>query len=183
MKHIAIFNTSGDVQTALNEETLVNPYVALVSGAVDFNELAPVAPDYKGVWSHATESGLTVYTFTLIDTDMNDWTGTGEGYKIATIPNAYYDGAEADVEIYLGGALTYDWEVIFTAEDASGDEVKDWYDGGSLGPQITTRATLNSHDDSDVAYVMIEFDGATFKFWSSNSVCDLVMNTINPVDE
>ena len=186
MKHIAIFNTSGDAQTALNEETLVNPYVALVSGAVDFNELTPVAPNYKGVWSHeyVTESGVTVYTFTLIDTDMSDWTGTGEGYKIATIPNAYYEGAEADVEIYLGGMLTYDWEVIFTAENASDDEVKSWYDGGDPGrTQTTSRATLNPLDDSDVACVNIEFDGATFKFWSTESICDLVMNTINPVDE
>lgn len=39
MKHIAIFNTSGDVQTALDEQTLLNPYVALVSGSLDYNSL------------------------------------------------------------------------------------------------------------------------------------------------
>ena len=47
MKHIAIFNTSGDVQTALNEETLLNPYVALVSGSgLDYNSLEPAPECY-----------------------------------------------------------------------------------------------------------------------------------------
>lgn len=47
MKHIAIFNTSGDVQTALDEQTLLNPYVALVSGSgLDYNSLEPVPECY-----------------------------------------------------------------------------------------------------------------------------------------
>ena len=43
MKYINIFNTSGDVQTALNNETLLKPYLAYISGSniYDFNTLSP----------------------------------------------------------------------------------------------------------------------------------------------
>lgn len=44
IEHFGIYTNSGDVQTALDLETLVNPYVALVSGALDYNSLEPVHP-------------------------------------------------------------------------------------------------------------------------------------------
>ena len=41
MKYINIFNTSGDVQTALNNETLLKPYLAYINGTdkYDYNSL------------------------------------------------------------------------------------------------------------------------------------------------
>lgn len=39
MRHIQTFSDSGDVQTALYEQTLLNPYVALVSGSLDYNSI------------------------------------------------------------------------------------------------------------------------------------------------
>lgn len=178
MKHIAIFNTSGDVQTALNEETLVNPYVALVSGAVDFNELTPA---YKGVWSHATESGLTVYSFTLNDTDRYNWI---PGYKIATVPGAYFNGVQGDVDVVLEGDDMYGWKAIFTMLDESGEDEILLYDGQAPAPTYTTSyVSLNALDEPSVAYIKLKLEGTTVQFWSSDSVCDLVLNTINPVDE
>lgn len=179
MKHIAIFSNSGDVQTALNEETLINPYVALVSGAVDFNELTPA---YKGVWSHeyVTESGLTVYTFTLNDTDLYNWI---PGYKIATVPGAYFHGVQGDVDVVLEGDDMYGWKAIFTMLDESGEDDILLYDGTAPHPTTTRDVTLNPLDDSVVAYIKLIFDGTKVQFWSSEAICDLVMNTINPVDE
>lgn len=46
MKHIAIFNNSGDVRTALDEQTLLKPYVALVSGSLDYNSVEPTPECY-----------------------------------------------------------------------------------------------------------------------------------------
>lgn len=46
MKHIAIFNNSGETQTALDERTLLNPYVALVSGSLDYNSVEPTPECY-----------------------------------------------------------------------------------------------------------------------------------------
>lgn len=44
MIYINEYATSGDVQTALNEGTLLKPYLALVSGeTIDYNELEPVS--------------------------------------------------------------------------------------------------------------------------------------------
>lgn len=51
MKYFGIYSTSGDVQSALNNEELGNPYVALVGTAhtLDYNTLEPVEPviDYS----------------------------------------------------------------------------------------------------------------------------------------
>ena len=49
MRHFGIYANSGDVQTALNEETLVNPYVALVSGALDYDTLEQQSCEERGL--------------------------------------------------------------------------------------------------------------------------------------
>ena len=59
MNHLGIFNTSGDVQTALNEETLVKPYVAKIGSNIDFNTLS-----VKGVY--------------IVDSDGNKYQPTNE---------------------------------------------------------------------------------------------------------
>lgn len=45
IEHFGIYANSGDVQTALNEETLVKPYVAKVGDDIDYNTLS-----IKGVY-------------------------------------------------------------------------------------------------------------------------------------
>lgn len=44
IRHFGIYTHSYYVEHALDEETLVNPYVALVSGALDYNSLEPAHP-------------------------------------------------------------------------------------------------------------------------------------------
>ena len=69
MRHIGIFSNSGDVQTAIDAGTLVNPYVALVSGAVDINTVQPYVPCFKGEWT----GGQGTYTFKILDTEPSSW--------------------------------------------------------------------------------------------------------------
>ena len=78
MKHIAIFNNSGDVRTALDEQTLLKPYVALVSGSLDYNSVEPTPECY------------------IEDSDGNIYLPTGKteyGQEIQ-----YYFGFQADVD-------------------------------------------------------------------------------------
>ena len=81
MKHIGIFSTSGDVQTAIENGTLLNPYVAEVSGALDYNtvEPTPATPviyvqDSSGNQYFPTEvsHGVFNFEFTMDVADM--WT-------------------------------------------------------------------------------------------------------------
>lgn len=44
MKHIGIFANSGAVATAIENELLLNPYVAMVSGVLDYNSVQPTPP-------------------------------------------------------------------------------------------------------------------------------------------
>ena len=61
-KYFGIYSNSGAVQTALDESALTNPYVALVSGALDYNTLEPASP-YIGEWS---DDGEGTYQFTVM---------------------------------------------------------------------------------------------------------------------
>lgn len=68
MKHIGIFNTSGDVQTAIENEALLNPYVAKVSGALDYNSVVPTpVPTTMGTWAEDTNS------FTILENDYQTY--------------------------------------------------------------------------------------------------------------
>lgn len=85
MKHIQTFSNSGDVQTALNEETLIKPYVALVSGtSLDYNSLEPVPPvtgerkieiTFDTVWEHDNKLWNNIDAIPL---DYAEWVD-GEG--------------------------------------------------------------------------------------------------------
>ena len=60
-KYFGIFSNSGDVQTALNESALTKPYVAIVSGVLDYNTVGNEEPaSYIGEW---TDYGLGQYDF------------------------------------------------------------------------------------------------------------------------
>ena len=133
MKHIAIFNNSGDVQTALNEETLLNPYVALVSGALDYNSLQPVQPCYLGEWSTGTSFGKTVYTFQILDDDMGKWM---HERTISIIPNAYFDGHLTNVNIILAAPAS-NWVMSISTADGSEPEQHEFYAAGEWVTQHT----------------------------------------------
>lgn len=175
MKHIAIFNNSGDVQTALNEETLLNPYVAKVSGALDYNSLQPAPSCFLGEWS---DNGEGHYTFQILDTSETSWRTQKQ---IASIPNAYFDGKPATVTVSLQ-RLGSDWTIEMTCEGASEPD--------TYAFQLLPETWLPSHTVMDLnvsealvgvywggfaaAYLDIycAFLGSSFNLDTINPVCD-----------
>lgn len=43
-KYLGIYSTSGDVQTAIENEELKKPYVAIVNGSMDYNSIGNPEP-------------------------------------------------------------------------------------------------------------------------------------------
>lgn len=43
-KYLGIYSTSGDVQTAIENEELKKPYVAIVNGELDYNSIGNPEP-------------------------------------------------------------------------------------------------------------------------------------------
>lgn len=171
MNHLGIFNTTGDVQTALNQETLVKPYVAKIGSNIDFNSLSPAAPA-KGTWT-LIQPGF--YQF-VIDTEA-DW---NNATLISVIPDAWFDdvqGEVVDIKLFYTGA----WEVAFQSEDpgASGEDDLAFFDGESIAK--TTQFT-EVGEESDRCPVKVTWDGInTFVFQvEDTTVATLEMNTINP---
>lgn len=173
MKYFGIYANSGAVQTALNEETLVNPYVALVGESLDFNELAPAGPDYLGVWSG---DGQGTYTFTILDDDQSKWGLTGK--HIGTFKNCYMENADGDIDVQLL-KQTEDFGIyamMFNRSDASDTpyhafkvNVSETWDDG----QVVTDLDLS---DSSVS---VAWNGTDTFVFTAHPDAPLVMDTIN----
>ena len=175
MKHIAIFNNSGDVQTALNEETLVNPYVAKVSGALDYNSLQPVGPCYLGEWS---DDGAGNYTFQINDTGATAWENLG---NIGQLLNVHYNGDEMDMDVLIQFDGSYAWSIHFVpvggdpsegeSYDFNQDNPDTWTSNVMTDPGASTTPVFVNWDGEDT-FVLAATESVTFK-------CPLSMNTIN----
>ena len=178
MKHIAIFNNSGETQTALNEETLLNPYVALVSGSLDYNSIQPVGPCYLGEWSN---DGAGHYTFHINDTGDTAWVSV-YGVQIGTLLDVYFNGSHEAIDMPV--KMTFDgslncWNVTYVEPEQSSspshqfeEEVQDNW----VCDEVMTNY------DSSTAQIQVEWNGVdTFVFFQG--VPDepaLSMSTINP---
>lgn len=173
MKHIAIFNNSGDVQTALNEETLVNPYVALVSGVLDYNSIQPYEPSYIGEWS---DDGEGTYTFQILDSGPSNW---GNETTIATA-NLVLEGASTDVDITIQyDVINSEWHMQIVPPEAEASNPVEYY--FSPGTEDTwDTGVMTDAEDSD-STVRVAYDGvATFTFYSGSANNPLYLDTINP---
>lgn len=170
MKHIGIFSNSAETQTALNSEDLLNPYVAMVSGVLDYNSLEPVVPT-MGVWSN---NGQGVYTFQVTETDTSYWSVPPD---IGTMVGIYDGG-----NIFPNNAavrLCYDsdsWHMEVEPEGASDPQVYDFVgeDSWTINDIVTTEGVSSG--------VEVSYDGQyTFVFQAgSGSNTPLNMTTINP---
>lgn len=108
MRHIAIFNNSGEIQAALDNETLANPYVALVSGVVDYNSLSPTLP--MGEWENFPDTNI----FNIIEDDLSYW--SADYIHIGTLHNVRLDENHSfgDAEVYIiYRSLDNYWEIMF----------------------------------------------------------------------
>ena len=171
MKHIAIFNNSGDVQTALNEETILNPYVALVSGALDYNSLQPVQPCYLGEWS---DDGAGHYTFQINDTGATAWENTT---NIGQLVNVYFNGDQIDMDVILQYD-GYSWSINFVpvGRDPSDGQL---YSFIQDNPDTWTSDAMTDPDGSASPVTVVWNGEDTFVFEATPDY-PLSMNTINP---
>lgn len=93
IEHFGIYANSGDVQTALNEETLVKPYVAKVGDDIDYNTLS-----IKGVY--------------VVDSDGNKYQPVYDG------GNAWTFQFEMDINASL--TLYHDGNVVTASSGSFG---------------------------------------------------------------
>lgn len=174
MKHIAIFNNSGDVQTALNEETLINPYVAKVSGALDYDTLSPVSPGPVPLGEWTYDGNLGFYNLQILDTDPTKWENM---IQIATLT-----AETQDYPVYMSYVSgENNWRLLFgDISDSESIDVR-------FNPDYRWDEAINSiiigygEDSSDV-YPLVTWEASetTFIFYSSNSDVPLLMTTITP---
>ena len=170
MKHIAIFNNSGDVQTAIIEGVLENPYVAKVSGALDYNTLQPAQPCYLGEWS---DDGQGHYTFQILDTGATSWPNS---VSIAQLFDIYPDGGgpyDMDVRLSLNLGEPNVWNMEFHVDDQSDMPVHEFYEGSQ---EFWNSGAMVDPNESNSS-VNVDWDGVdTFTFYQDG----LNINTINP---
>lgn len=176
MKHIAIFNNSGDVQTAIENEALLNPYVAKVSGALDYNTLQPAQPCYIGEWS---DDGQGHYTFQILDTGDTAWTN---GVSIGQLMGVYFNGDQLDMDVKLTSPLSEpnSWTLSFEgAGDPSESPLYEFHEGSQ---ETWDCIDVMTDGDSSTASVHVEYNGTdTFEFYQmAQDAPALTMDTINP---
>ena len=161
MKHIAIFDNMEDVQTALNEEVLVKPYVALVDGALDYNTAEP-APTTMGTW--------TGKSFQVTETDTTYWE---QSVKIGVLNDVYIDGNQDSPDVILSyPSMDNGWHMEFASQIASNpvdhnfsENEYHWESGAMTDPNEPNSA------------IYVDFDGTdTFTF----TIADGFLATINP---
>lgn len=176
MKHIGIFSNSGAVQTALDNETFGNPYVAMVSGALDYNTLEPVQPCYLGEWS---DDGQGTYTFQILDTGATAW---ANGVSIGQLIGVYFNGDQVDMDVKLTSPLSESnsWTLSFEgAGDPSESPLYEFYEGSQ---ETWDCMDVMTDGDSSTASVQVEYNGIdTFEFYQmAQDAPNLSMDTINP---
>lgn len=128
MKHIAIFSNSGAAQTALSVGKLENPYVAEVSGALDYNTLRPlpVLTDSDGNVYTTVNSAETIFDFVAnMDVDAT-WTLLDNAQPVTA--------STFTLDVYLVCGGEPNWDTTLTLQNLSLENFK--YDDytGSMPP-------------------------------------------------
>ena len=167
-RHLMSFESSGAVQTALNEEVLGNPYVAALPNGLDYNSLEPIVPTL-GVWS---DDGNGTYTFQVTETDTSYW---DTNINIGTMLGIYEEGNQKNAAVVLSYNID-SWHMEVETEGASDPQAYDFVgeDGWTIDSIVT--------DEGDSSGVRVEYDGQyTFVFQAgTGSHVPLNMTTINP---
>lgn len=173
-KYFGIYANSGDVQTALNESALTNPYVAIVSGALDYNSVEPAAPSYIGSW---TDYGEGSYLFQVLDDSPEYW---GNRVLIATT-ELYLYGDLTNMELYLEYINQDYWHMSFIPEGGEASDGKEYtFESGSESWDISDLSTTPDGSDD---IVTVTFDGTNLFTFHASQDHPLSLNTINPIGE
>ena len=170
MRHIKIFNTSGDVQTALDNGTFGNPYVAKVSGSLDYNTLTPEEPCYLGEWSI---NGEGYNAFQILDSGSTAW---GVNLNIGQLVGVYYD----ENQINMNAAMSFiadAWHIEFQAEGVSNPPNYDFYEGQ---PETWEVGEVITEPGQSTGGVWVNWDGVDTFTFGAGTEYPLSMTTINP---
>ena len=172
IKHFGIYTNSGDVQTALNEEILINPYVAKVSGALDYNSIQPVGPCYLGEWS---DDGAGNYTFQILDAEATAWEN---GVIIGQLLGVYFNGEQLNMNVELVSPHSdpNSWTMTFLAGDPSESPNYEFSEGSS---EDWTSDAMTDPDYSN-STISASWDGVDTFVFDACIDYPLSMNTINP---
>lgn len=146
MKYFGIFSNSGDVQTALNESALTKPYVALVSGVLDYNTVeygpvftGPYIEDSLGNIYNSGEYGSDGYEFSFQKRADATWTLYDENGDVVT-------------------ASTFYMEYLVTCEDDPGEEAQVDYHEDYSRPVEDIDDGTEDFDSSTTVSVEVDYD-------------------------
>ena len=171
IRHFGIYANSSDLQAAYNYGDIINPYVALVGGELDYNSLQPC---YLGEWS---DDGAGHYTFQILDDEASAWYSP---VVIGTLLNVYFNGSNEPIDMPV--RMQFDgsyWNVTYVEPEESSNPSHQFEEGV---PDNWTCDAVMTDPNSSTAQVQVEWDGVdTFVFFQgAPDEPDLYMNTINP---
>ena len=167
MRHFGIYSDSSELEQAYQNGDIINPYVALVDGNLDYDTQQPCL---LGKWS---DNGQGTYTFHINNTGDTAWTNT---ISIAQLFGLYPNGdGPYDVDLRLSLSLGEPniWNLEFHVNDQSDMPLKDFYEGSE---ELWNSGAMVDPNESNSS-VVVNWDGVdTFTFRAA----DLNINTINP---
>ena len=167
MRHFGIYSDSSELEQAYQNGDIINPYVALVNGNLDYDTQQSCL---LGKWSN---NGQGTYTFQILDTGDTAWTNT---VSIAQLFGLYPNGDgpyDMDVRLSLSLGEPSIWNMEFHVNDQSDMPSKDFYEGEA---ELWNSGAMVDPNESN-SNVDVNWDGVdTFSF----SAADLNINTINP---
>ena len=149
-----------DVQTALNEEVLVKPYVALVSGALDYNTLDVATT--MGTW--------TGKSFQVTETGTTYWE---QAVKIGVLNDVYLDGNQDSPDVMLSySPMDDEWHMEFASQIASNP-----VDHNFSENEYHWETDAMTDPNESISAIHVDFDGTdTFTF----GIADGFLTPINP---
>lgn len=171
MEHFGIYEGREDIHSALNEGRLVNPYVALVDGELDYNALEPEEPCYLGEWS---DDGQGHFTFQITNPDDAAWEN---GVNIGSLADVYFNGdGPINMDVMIGSDGAY-WGIGFLIPGANPGYT---FEAGTAETWDCTDVMTDG--DSSTASVHVDWDGTdTFELYQMGEDAPaLSMDTINP---
>lgn len=140
-KYIGIYNTLEDVQDALDNGQLSNPYVAktMDNGQLDYNSRSPI--DYSQYW--CTYYPIDAKIWVKTSSNITEYTGGDGKISKADFPNFYFAGSES---YYRGHSTVEKFKYFqFDSTSATTEFQSAWVGCGSLTsfPVIDTSKGIN----------------------------------------
>jgi len=169
MRHFGIYSDSSELEQAYQNGDIINPYVALVNGHLDYDTQQPC---HLGEWS---DNGQGTYTFHINNTGDTAWTN---GVNIGQLMGVYFNGGQLDMNVRLVSPLSEPnyWTLTFEGSDPS-ESPNNQFNEGSPDSWTSDVMSEASYSNSTIT---VNWDGVdTFQLQACQDY-PLSMHTINP---